>query len=359
MKSQSELVEALSKKIHSQAIFPMTIMEVCGTHTQAIFANGIRSLLPKTVSIISGPGCPVCVTAQSDVERMIWLSSQKDVAVCTFGDMVRVPGKTGSLAKSRSKGADIRVVYSPFDVIGMAQKDKTKEFVLIGIGFETTVPGFAATIKRAKELELRNLSMFSLHKTVPLALLALAKSGQVKVDGLILPGHVSAIIGTKPYEFLAKDFGIPGTIVGFEGFDIIVGLQKLIEMIAEKKPSIENMYPRIVRVEGNVVARQMIEKVFGPSDALWRGIGNIPGSGLSLRREFDGFDALKKFDMPYFSDEEPKGCLCGQVILGVVTPLECSLFSRVCTPINPIGPCMVSGEGTCSAYYKYQREAVS
>lgn len=351
----SDISKNIQANLAKNAIKPMTIMEVCGTHTQAIFAHGIRSLLPANVRIVSGPGCPVCVTSQEDVEKMIWLSRQKNVVACTFGDMVRVPGNTGSLALSRSEGNDIRVFYSPFDVIDWAKQDPSREYVLIGVGFETTTPGFAATLKAANAQNIKNISHFSLHKTVPEALEALANMPQVNVDGLLLPGHVSAIIGEKPYRFVAEKYGIPGVISGFEGLDMMVALDELVKMIAEKKPEIKNLYQRIVREDGNPTARAVVAEVFEPSDPIWRGVGVIPGSGLKLRNEYLDFDAEQKFHMPAIDAPEPKGCLCGQVILGVVTPKECPLFAKVCTPSNPIGPCMVSGEGTCSAYYKYSR----
>jgi len=353
--SQSDVALKLRGMIEELAVSPMTLMEVCGTHTHAIFANGIRALLPKTIKIISGPGCPVCVTSQSDVDRMIWLASQKNVVICTFGDMIKVPGKGGSLAVARSMGSNIRVMYSPFDVIEWARQEKGKEFVLVGVGFETTTPGFAATIKQSKALGIKNLSILSLNKTVPEALRALAQSGEVKLDGLILPGHVSAIIGLGPYGFLAKEFGVPGVVTGFEGFDILYGLAVLVKMIAEKKPAIVNTYTRSVKPDGNPTAMSLMGEVFDKSPAVWRGIGTIEGSGLALSGEYAGFDAAKRFEMPNFPDEEPKGCLCGKVITGAVTPEECPLFGVSCTPSDPVGPCMVSGEGTCSAYFKFRK----
>jgi len=352
----NDLVANLEKSIRENVRWPMTIMEVCGTHTQAIFASGIRSLVPKNLKIISGPGCPVCVTSQNDIERMIKLSKQNKVVVCTFGDMMRVPGSTGSLSKSRSDGADIRVMYSPFDVIAWARREPQKEFILIGIGFETTAPGFALTIKKAKELGIKNLSLFSLHKTVPEALRTLAKSPTVKIDGLLLPGHVSAIIGVKPYQFISSEFGLPGVISGFEGLDILIALSDLTRVITDKKPIIINTYKRIVHNEGNIIAQDLLANVFKPHDAIWRGIGVIPLSGLTLSSEFEDMDVEEKFDLEVPDCPEPIGCRCGEVILGAVTPPECSLFRKVCTPSNPIGPCMVSFEGTCSAYFKYHVE---
>lgn len=340
---------------HTQ-VKPMTLMEVCGTHTHAIFATGARSLMPPNLKIISGPGCPVCVTSQEDIDTMIALSELPSIAICTFGDMLKVPGTKSSLALSKSKGFDVRIMYSPFDVIGWSQKEPGKMFVLVGIGFETTTPGFAATIIEAKKRNIKNVLHLCLHKTVPNALEALAQSSEVKVDGLILPGHVSAIIGTIPYGFLAQKYSIPGVVIGFEGSDIIEGIEILTEMIATGKPQIKNQYTRVVKDEGNAKAREIVSHVFEDCDASWRGIGVIPMSGLKHTKEYEDFDVLKHFNINVGFSKEPDGCICGKVILGVKTPNQCPLFERVCTPSNPVGPCMVSGEGTCSAYYKYNRK---
>lgn len=334
---------------------PMTLMEVCGTHTHAIFATGARSLMPPNLKIISGPGCPVCVTSQEDIDRMIALSELPNIAVCTFGDMLKVPGTKSSLALSKSKGFDVRIMYSPFDVIGWSQKETDKTFVLVGIGFETTTPGFAATIMEAKKRSVKNVLHLCLHKTVPNALEALARSSEVKVDGLILPGHVSAIIGVKPYDFLAEKYNIPGVVMGFEGCDIIEGIEMLTQMIATGNPEIRNQYTRVVKDNGNAKAREIVASVFEDCDASWRGVGVIPMSGLKHKKEYEDFDVLNHFNINVSYSKEAEGCICGKVIIGAKTPNQCPLFERVCTPSNPVGPCMVSGEGTCSAYYKYNR----
>lgn len=334
----------------------MTLMEVCGTHTHAIFATGARSLMPENLKIISGPGCPVCVTDQQDIDKMVALSEIPNLALCTFGDMLKVPGTKSSLALSKSKGFDVRIMYSPFDVIGWSQKEPNKTFVLVGIGFETTTPGFAATIIEAKKRDIKNILHLCLHKTVPNALEALAQSTEVKVDGLILPGHVSAIIGVKPYQFLAHKYKIPGVVMGFEGEDIITGVGMLAQMIALGKPEIKNQYTRVVKDDGNVKAREIVATVFEDCQASWRGLGVIPMSGLRHKKEYEDFDILKRFDVNVCYSKEADGCICGKVIIGASTPNQCPLFERVCTPSNPVGPCMVSGEGTCSAYYKYNRK---
>jgi hydrogenase expression/formation protein HypD len=348
----SQLVEKIA--LHTKTK-PMTLMEVCGTHTHAIFATGARSLMPPNLKIISGPGCPVCVTSQEDIDRMIALTELPNIAVCTFGDMLKVPGTKSSLAQSKSKGFDIRIMYSPFDVIGWSQKEPDKTFVLVGIGFETTTPGFAATIVEAKKRGIKNILHLCLHKTVPNALEALAQSSEVKVDGLILPGHVSAIIGTKPYGFLAQKYGIPGVVMGFEGSDIVEGIEMLTHMIASGNPEIKNQYTRVVKDDGNAKAREIVASVFEDCDASWRGVGVIPMSGLKHNKEYEDFDVLNHFKLNVGFSKEADGCICGKVIIGAKTPNQCPLFERICTPSNPVGPCMVSGEGTCSAYYKYNR----
>lgn len=334
---------------------PMTLMEVCGTHTHAIFATGARSLMPENLKIISGPGCPVCVTDQEDIDKMVALSEIPNLVLCTFGDMLKVPGTKSSLALSKSRGFDVRIMYSPFDVIGWSQNEQRKTFVLVGIGFETTTPGFAATIIEAKKRGIKNILHLCLHKTVPNTLEALAQSTEVKVDGLILPGHVSAIIGVNPYQFLSDKYNIPGVVMGFEGEDIITGVEMLTRMIACGKPEIKNQYTRVVKDDGNAKAREIVSAVFEDCDASWRGLGIIPMSGLKHKKEYETFDVLNHFKISVGYSKEAEGCICGKVIIGAKTPNHCPLFERVCTPSNPVGPCMVSGEGTCSAYFKYNR----
>ncbi len=354
-KEKQQMASELVNKINKNCDHPMTIMEVCGTHTHALFAHGIRSMIPENLNLISGPGCPVCVTSQEDIDVMIKLASYPNVVLCTFGDMMRVPGTKGSLLKARTNGASVRVMYSPFDVISWAEADPTKEFVLVGIGFETTTPSFGATIKVAKEQGVKNLSILSLHKSVVRALEPLASIPGVSVDGLILPGHVITITGLEPFKILETKFGLASVVTGFEAIDMIASLELITRMIHDKKPMVMNQYTRVVKPSGNKSAQDMMDTVFTPCDCVWRGMGVLPNSGYALSDDYINFDAMKRFDLKVEPATEPAGCICGKVITGSAKPTECPLFAKSCTPSNPIGPCMVSGEGSCSAYYKYQR----
>ncbi len=328
---------------------PVKFMEVCGSHTMAIGHWGIRKLLPKTISLISGPGCPVCVTPSSVIDSLIEL---KDVAIATFGDLIRVPGNKGTLEQARANGLDVQIIYSPMEALEIA---KEKETVLVGIGFETTIPGIAYTIMEASKRNLKNFSVLPAFKLVPPALDALLSSKDMNVDGFILPGHVSVIIGSNAYNLLPEKFGIGGVVTGFEPLDILVGIKKLNEQIELQKPKIENEYSRVVTKEGNKQAQEIIYKVLEVEDALCRGLGWIPMSGLGIRKEFEEFDATIKYGIEISDTEEQTGCRCGDVLKGKIIPPECSLFGKVCLPNNPIGPCMVSSEGSCAAYYKYER----
>jgi len=331
-------------------------MEVCGTHTMAIAKAGIRSLLPPDVELISGPGCPVCVTDQSEIDAILRLSEERNVILATYGDMVRVPGSAAgdSLAARSAKGARVRVVYSPIDALGIARENPDAEIVFLGVGFETTAPGTAAFVKAAKESGLPNVSCLSLLKTCEPVLRALIAEPDFRVDGFLLPGHVSTILGEDGFRFLPEEFGIPAVIGGFEPEDIIVALTRLIRQIRNGEAKIENEYRRAVRPEGNPLARRMIEAVFEPEDSLWRGIGRIPKSGLAIRKEYETIDAKKRFGLVIRETPEPAGCRCGSVIRGAVSPERCPLFGRICTPEEPVGPCMVSSEGACAAAYKYR-----
>jgi hydrogenase expression/formation protein HypD len=332
---------------------PATIMEVCGTHTVAIARNGLRAVMPPSVKLISGPGCPVCVTANRDIDTAVELARTPGVIVTTFGDMMKVPGSRSSLSREKADGHDVRIVYSPLDALALAEKEPDKEVVFIGVGFETTVPVIAAAINRAAEAGLENFSVFSAHKTVPLALAALVDDPEVAVDAFILPGHVSTIIGSKPYEFLATDYHVPGAITGFEPVDVLQGVWMLLKQIDEGRAEIEIAYRRGVSPEGNVAARDLMAKVFEPIDADWRGIGVIPGTGLGIRDEYAKYDAVKRIELDVPEPREIPGCQCGDVLRGILLPFECKLFGRACIPEHPIGPCMVSSEGSCAAYYRY------
>lgn len=335
---------------------PLNLMEVCGTHTVEIFRHGIRDVVPKSISLLSGPGCPVCVTSLQDIDAAIAIARMPGVILATFGDMMRVPGGKESLLEARSEGADVRVLYSPLDALTLAQKEPKREIVFFGTGFETTSPLIAASIASAEQSGIRNISIYTAFKLVPPALTALLDSPDLNVDGFILPGHVSTIIGRKPYDFVASKYKIPAVITGFEAKEIIEGILMIVRQIAQRKATVEIEYRTVVRDEGNPKAMAMLDKYFEPADAYWRGIGVIPASGLKLRDQNAKFDARKKFKPPISDAKEPEFCSCGDILRGVKVPTECPLFGTGCTPESPVGPCMVSTEGSCAAYYKYGRQ---
>ena len=329
------------------------IMEVCGTHTMAIAKNGLRDVMPPNVRLTSGPGCPVCVTANIDIDTAIELAKDPTVIVTTFGDMMKVPGSRSSMSREKADGGDVRIVYSPLDALTLAQANPDRHVSFIGVGFETTVPVIASVIERASKMGLENFSVFSAHKTVPAALRALASDPEIKIDGFILPGHVSVIIGTEPYRFLAEEFGIGGAVTGFEPVDVLEGVYAIVKQIDEGRAEIENAYRRAVMPHGNEAAVAAIERVFEPVDAEWRGLGVIPTTGLAIRSEYAQFDTLKRIELNVPEPRDIPGCQCGDVLRGVTLPFECKLFGRACRPEHPIGPCMVSSEGSCAAYYRY------
>lgn len=351
-----DIAMQLVDRIHAVARSPIRIMEVCGTHTMAIFRHGIRSLLPDTIDLLSGPGCPVCVTAQADIDAFVRLARLDDVIITTFGDLMRVPGSGSSLQKESAAGADVRVVYSAMDAVALASRHPDKKVVFLGVGFETTAPTIGAAIASAAKTAVNNFFVFSSHKTVPPALEALMSNPAVQIDGFILPGHVSVIIGTEAYRPFFQQHRLPCAVAGFEPVDILQAIYDLTAMIQDGAPDLVNAYPRAVTGEGNVKARQLLEKVFETCDAPWRGLGVIPASGLAIRSELAAFDAQKVFDIRPEETPEPKGCACGEILSGIKTPEQCALFRKKCTPMNPVGPCMVSSEGTCAAYYRYWRK---
>ena len=330
-----------------------TLMEVCGTHTVAIARNGIRALMPEGVRLASGPGCPVCVTSNHDIDKVIALARVPEVTITTFGDMTRVPGSTSSLLAEQAAGRSVQIVYSPLDALRIAQENPDREIVFVGVGFETTTPLVAMAIKRAKAMGLRNFSVYGAHKNMPGALEAIVNDPALKLDALILPGHVSTIIGAEPYRFLAEKYGIPGVITGFEPVDVLQGIAMIMRQLHEGRAEIEIAYARGVMPEGNPVALAAIDEVFETCTATWRGLGDIPGSGYRIRDEFAEFDAMRRFEPDVEPTVEHKGCRCGDVLRGVMAPNECPLFRTVCSPENPVGPCMVSSEGSCAAYYRY------
>jgi hydrogenase expression/formation protein HypD len=345
------LIEAI--KATAATTGPVKIMEVCGTHTMAIAKNGLRDVMPDGVKLLSGPGCPVCVTANEDIDMAIELARQPEVIVTTFGDMMKVPGSYSSLSKEKAEGRDVRIVYSPLDALALAEKEPGKQVVFIGVGFETTVPLIAAAILRAKEQGIENFSVFSAHKTVPAALGALANDPEVQINAFILPGHVSTIIGAAPYRFLAEEMHIPGVVTGFEPVDVLQGVYMLLKQLAEGRAEIEIAYHRGVMPQGNPTAWALVEKVFEPIDANWRGIGVIGGTGLGMRAEYDHYNAIERIPVTPPEPREIQGCQCGEVLRGITLPYECKLFGKGCTPEHPIGPCMVSSEGSCAAYYRF------
>jgi hydrogenase expression/formation protein HypD len=335
-------------------------MEVCGTHTVAIFRSGIHSLLPASVVHLTGPGCPVCVTHEAEVAAYLEMAGKPGVIVATFGDLMRVPGPGGaSLKQAQAEGARIEVVYSPFDAIKIAQDHPQDKVLFLGIGFETTAPTVAATFKAAREQGLKNLLLMACHKLVPPALDALLSDPDMAIEAFMLPGHVSAIIGLEPYRPVAERYGLPAVVTGFEPLDILQSILLMLEMKRQGKPRVINNYKRVVADEGNPKARALLAEVFTVCDALWRGIGTIPGSGLCLSPAYKCFDAFEVLGVELKESKPLPGCRCGDVLKGLLRPNECPLFAKACTPATPVGPCMVSTEGSCAAYHKYQLDISS
>lgn len=342
IKQISEDIKRLSEK-------KICLMEVCGTHTMSIARHGIRSLLPSNIRIISGPGCPVCVTPCGEIEATIKLAKNDKFIIATFGDLLKVPGKSGSLNDYKN----VKIIYNPLESIKLAQENPLKQIILLGIGFETTAPLIAGTIKTAKMMFLDNLSILCMHRIVPPAVNLIMDNDKSKnVDGLILPGHVAAITGRKYFDFI-KERKISGIICGFEAIEIMQTIYMLIRAIEGNKTVVENNYRSVVSEEGNLTAKLLTEDVFEISDSEWRGIGLIKASGLKIREPYKKYDALLKFDIIVDSIPDPQGCRCGDILMAKAVPNECKYFAKVCTPSNPIGPCMVSSEGTCAAFYKY------
>lgn len=349
-----ELCRGLLARIEAERGDGFRFMEVCGTHTVAIFQSGLHSLLPKEIVHLSGPGCPVCVTHESEVNAFLDLAEKPKVIIATFGDLMRVPGRKGkSLKQAQAKGARVEIVYSAAESLRLAAENPTDTVVFLGVGFETTAPTVAATLKMAKAQGVRNLLVLSFHKVVPPALSALLSDPAVNIDGFILPGHVSSIIGLEPYRFIAEKYGKPAVIAGFEPLDILEALLFLVRSKARGRPEVANLYRRVVADAGNPKARAVLAEVFKPADALWRGIGCIPGSGLELADAYADFDAKKAFGLTIVESPPLPGCKCGEVLKGMIRPDECPLFKKACTPASPVGPCMVSTEGSCGAYFKY------
>jgi hydrogenase expression/formation protein HypD len=349
-----KIVGKLAAKISSLGI-SANLMEVCGGHTMSIFKYGIKSLLPDDVKLLTGPGCPVCVTGEADVDAMISLSDVSNAVIATFGDMMKVPGSSGNLAQKKASGADIRVVYSPLDALAFAEEEPDRPVIFLGVGFETTTPGIAATVVKASEAGIRNFYVYSTHKIMPPALRAVLTAPDVRIDGFILPGHVSTILGSDAYDFLEKEFRIPSVIGGFEPVDILASVYYILrQMKGGSKVGVEVEYKRAVKPEGNLKAKEVVNDVFELADVEWRGFGVIPVSGLEFKKKYSAFNAKEAFGVkPNIKPSSKSGCVCGDVLRGAKNPLDCKLFAKVCNPDNAKGPCMVSTEGACSSYYKY------
>ena len=351
------LAKKLASRIKDLALDEeINFMEVCGTHTQSFHRFGVDGLLAKNIRLISGPGCPVCVSPQGYMDAAIELSRDKKVIILTFGDMLRIPGTHSSLEKERANGASIRMVYSAYDSLKIAVKNPNKQIVFLAVGFETTAPTIALSILAAQKAKLRNLSFFSSIKLIPPAMAHLLKDKRLNLSGFMCPGHVSSIIGTEPYEFIAKRYKIPCCVAGFEPLDMLEAIYLLLKQVISKRPEVANQYLRVVRRHGNLKAKKIISGVFTISDTLWRGLGRIPNSGLEIKKKFSHLDTEKVFSINqkrYLIGNKQRKCKCGEILKGLISPLDCPLFKKACSPDNPIGPCMVSIEGACNAYYKY------
>lgn len=348
------LAGPLLEELHKAVSTPFRVMEVCGTHTMSIFRSGLRSMLPEGLELISGPGCPVCVTSASHIDAILTMAEMDNVRIALFGDLFRVPGSSGlSLAHASSEGAGVHIVYSPMDSLDLAVQYPDDLIVFLGVGFETTTPGIAATVMAAKNKKVDNFAVFSTHKVMPPPLLALLDDSDLQIDALLCPGHVSSIIGAGAYQPLVDKYGLACVVGGFEAADILQALIMLARQIEKGEASVENAYIRAVSWEGNSRAQQMVDEIFEPVDMEWRGLGIIPESGLAIRDTYGHYDAEKRLDVELIPAEEPKGCRCGEILKGKEIPSQCPLFGSRCTPGSPIGPCMVSSEGTCAAFYKY------
>jgi hydrogenase expression/formation protein HypD len=358
-----EPLQAILSRMEALPSNPLSIMEVCGTHTVSISKFGLRSLLPSRIRLISGPGCPVCVTAQGDIDLVIMLArdggGHKKCIIATFGDMMRVPGSDTSLMKEKARGADVRIVYSPADALTIAAENPAAEVVFFAVGFETTSPTSAATILKARQSDIGNFSIISNHKLIPPAMHSLLEDTTTAIDGFLCPGHVSAIIGIKPYQHIVERYRKGCVVSGFEPLDIMLSTYRLMLQIREGVPRVEIEYSRVVQAEGNPKALELLSRVFDVTDARWRGFGVIPQSGLTLKDAYARYDAVKKFGLTAPDVPDPGACQCGQVLKGIITPPQCPLFAKTCTPEEPAGACMVSSEGTCAAYYKYEQRTPS
>jgi len=346
------LVEEIRRMVEQRGM-PLRFMEVCGTHTVAIFRSGLRQLLPEEVELVSGPGCPVCVTPVAYIDQALGYAKETDTIITTFGDMMKVPGSSSSLAEAHAAGADIRIVYSPLDSLAIAEENPGKRVIFLSVGFETTTPSEASTIVTARRKGQKNFFMLSAQKLVPAAIRMLLEDPETQVDGFLLPGHVAVITGTAVFDFLPREYGRPGVVAGFEPLEILRAVYRLARMTTEGKPSIINEYGRVVRSDGNPVARKIVEEVYEQTDTEWRGLGMIPHSGLVMRPAWNDFDIAVVEPQQYRETKKVSACRCGEVLRGRITPEGCPLFGQACRPEQAAGPCMVSVEGVCAAWYKY------
>ncbi|MBQ0064381.1 MAG: hydrogenase formation protein HypD [Firmicutes bacterium] len=347
----SEIMQRTREIIESYNGPKLRIMEVCGTHTHEIFRLGIRNILPENIELISGPGCPVCVTPVDFIDEAVYLALERNALICTFGDLIRVPGTKKSLADARSEGATIKIVYTALDAIKVAQENPDREVVFLSVGFETTTPAVCLAIKNAKKLGIKNFSVLTANKTMPAAYQAL----KLSADAFLYPGHVNAITGVKVCEDLAEQ-GVSGVVAGFTAKELLTAIAVIVENAKKGKPYFVNCYPRVVKEQGNPSAVKVMEEVIEPCDSIWRGLGVIPNSGLKIREEYKEYDVRVKLDMPLIQGKPNPACRCGDVLQGKCKPCDCKVFGKVCTPLHPVGACMVSNEGACSAYYQYGRK---
>jgi hydrogenase expression/formation protein HypD len=353
---QSDLARRLADQIAQMTGEPLKIMEVCGGHTHTIFKYGIEDLLPPNVEMIHGPGCPVCVIPLGRTDDSISLALRPGVIFTTFGDMMRVPGSSTNLFDAKAAGADVRMVYSPLDALKIAKKNPERQVIFLALGFETTAPSTAMTVRQAAKDGVENFSVFCNHIMIVPALKAMLDSPDLKLDGFLGPGHVSTVIGTRCYDFVPRDYGKPLVVSGFEPLDILQSVYMIVRQVVERRAEVENQYSRVVLRDGNAKALEVIFDVFEPRDYFeWRGLGSIPHSGMRLRKKYAAFDAELKFAVPGLKIADPKACQCGEILKGVKKPWECKVFGTACTPETPIGSCMVSSEGACAAYYNFGR----
>lgn len=346
---------AIAEDVARLSRHPVKLMEVCGSHSHTIARYGIRELLPGTIDLVPGPGCPVCVAPQEDIDLAIALARREDVVVVTFGDLVRVPGTMGSMAEARAEGGHVRVVLSPIDALRVARQEPDRLVVFVAIGFETTAPGVAATVLAAAAEGLPNFTLLVAHKTMPAPMRALVEGGECGVQGFICPGHVSAVIGSEAYRFLVDDYGVACAVAGFEPVDVLLAVRSLVLQHESNEPTVDVEYSRAVRPEGNTRALSVLREVFEPVDSRWRGLGEIPGSGLRLREPYASFDVERRLVLPRVPVEPDPACRCGDILRGVRHPRQCPAFGTACTPDRPLGPCMVSNEGACAAEWQYRR----